>query len=92
MTLDIRLDHDRCTLCGSCVDACPVAIFRFDGPETSVLIGALEHCLVCRNCEEHCRPRCLVVDFPEWPYRSSTSRRATRLSDPADLRAKSDRP
>ena len=82
MTLSIRIDRGRCTLCGFCVDACPVAIFMFDDTEAAVLIGELEQCLVCRNCEEHCRPRCLTVDFPEWPHRSSKARRATEEPEP----------
>jgi len=89
MTLSITIDHGRCTLCGFCVDACPVAIFQFDDGETAVLIGELEQCLACRNCEDHCRPRCLVVDFPEWPHRSSTTRPLVEDEAAADLATES---
>lgn len=71
MSLGIRINEERCNLCGFCVDSCPVSLFTFDEGETRIVIGDLADCLVCRNCEDHCRRRCLVVDFPEWPHRST---------------------
>ncbi len=71
--LDIVIDRSKCTLCGLCIDACPVGCLKFDGPERVVLTNDLDACLVCRNCEDHCAPRCLTVVFPEWPYRSSVA-------------------
>lgn len=69
--LDIVIDKIKCTLCGLCIDACPVACLKFDDAESVVHVNDLENCLVCRNCEDHCAPRCLRVVFPEWQSRSS---------------------
>ncbi len=69
--LDIVIDKSKCTWCGLCVDACPVACLKFDEVETVVTVNDLENCLVCRNCEDHCAPKCLTILFPEWPFRSS---------------------
>ncbi len=69
--LDIIIDKHKCTLCGLCIDACPTGCLKFDNAESIVLVNGLENCLICRNCEDHCAPRCLTVSFPEWEGRSS---------------------
>jgi NAD-dependent dihydropyrimidine dehydrogenase PreA subunit len=69
MMLTIKVDQERCTKCGRCVDACPVPCFSFNEDETEILINP-EGCLVCRNCEEECPRHCVAVVFP---YRSTVS-------------------
>lgn len=64
--LDIVIDHERCTRCGHCIDACPAPCLGFNPDETRVEVFDLELCLVCRNCEIHCPPNCLVVEFAAW--------------------------
>jgi formate hydrogenlyase subunit 6/NADH:ubiquinone oxidoreductase subunit I len=71
--LNIVIDKNKCTLCGLCIDACPVACLKFDDRESVVLVNDLENCLICRNCEDHCGLRCLTVVFPEWQFRSSVA-------------------
>lgn len=69
--LDIVIDRSKCTLCGLCIDACPVACLQFADVGSLVRVNDLGNCLICRNCEDHCGPRCLTVIFPEWQFRSS---------------------
>lgn len=66
--LTIDLNAEACTLCGRCVDACPIPCFTFDEEETRVAVINPEGCLVCRNCEEECPKDCISISFP---YRST---------------------
>jgi NAD-dependent dihydropyrimidine dehydrogenase PreA subunit len=71
MMLEVAIDKSKCTLCGLCIDACPVSCLVFDASESVVLPSGLEECLVCRSCEDHCPADCLEILFPEWQNRSS---------------------
>jgi NAD-dependent dihydropyrimidine dehydrogenase PreA subunit len=48
----IKVDKNKCTGCGTCVDVCPVEVYVIEN-EKSVPKKTGE-CLVCRACEVQC--------------------------------------
>jgi len=50
--VEIQVDVDKCTGCGTCVDVCPVEVFELQN-EKSVVVN-IEDCLICRACEMQC--------------------------------------
>lgn len=50
--VEIKVDRDKCTGCGTCADTCPVAVFEIKD-EKSVPVKP-EECIVCRACEVQC--------------------------------------
>ncbi len=50
--VEVKVDVEKCTGCGTCVDTCPVEVFEIRD-EKSVVINN-DECLVCRACEVQC--------------------------------------
>ncbi|MHA1606961.1 MAG: ATP-binding protein [Candidatus Freyarchaeota archaeon] len=50
--ITITIDHDKCTGCGSCVEACPSEVFEVQD-EKSVAVR-VEDCVECCSCVEAC--------------------------------------
>jgi NAD-dependent dihydropyrimidine dehydrogenase PreA subunit len=50
--VEVKVDVEKCTGCGTCVDTCPVEVFEIQD-EKSVVV-ANDECLVCRACEVQC--------------------------------------
>ncbi|UCF58340.1 MAG: 4Fe-4S binding protein [Candidatus Bathyarchaeota archaeon] len=50
--VEIKIDEEKCTGCGTCVDICPVEVLEIKD-EKSVVVN-LDECLVCRACEVQC--------------------------------------
>ncbi len=57
--VEIKIDNDKCTGCGTCVDVCPVAVFELRN-EKSVAVN-VDECLVCRVCETECPEKAIQV-------------------------------
>ena len=50
--VEVKVDVEKCTGCGTCVDTCPVDVFEIND-EKSVVVNN-DECLVCRACEVQC--------------------------------------
>ena len=54
------IDSEKCTNCGTCVDMCPVQVFK-KGEKTAEVVNAKE-CIGCRACEAQCPENCITVE------------------------------
>ena len=50
--VEVKVDVEKCTGCGTCVDTCPVEVLEIKD-EKSVVVNN-DECLVCRACEVQC--------------------------------------
>jgi len=48
----VKVDVEKCTGCGTCVDTCPVEVFEVKDEKSHVINN--DECLVCRACEVQC--------------------------------------
>ena len=54
--VQVKVDLEKCTGCGTCVDVCPVEVFvmvNVNGKQKSSPVNQSE-CLLCRSCELSC--------------------------------------
>lgn len=57
--VNILIDNDKCTGCGSCVDVCPLGVFEIIDEQS--VPANLEDCIVCRACETQCPETAIQV-------------------------------
>jgi NAD-dependent dihydropyrimidine dehydrogenase PreA subunit len=57
--VEIKIDLEKCTGCGTCVDTCPVGVFEIQN-EKSVVVN-LDECLICRACEAQCPENAIEI-------------------------------
>ncbi len=58
--VEINIDLDSCTGCGTCVDSCPVGIYSMEADKAKVT-GDISECVVCRACENSCPASAITV-------------------------------
>lgn len=59
----VKVDLEKCTGCGTCVDTCPVGVFELSdasGETKSEPVNESE-CIVCRACEVSCPEEAIEV-------------------------------
>jgi len=50
--VEVKVDVEKCTGCGTCVDVCPAEVFEIvDGKSSPVNV---DECLACHSCEAQC--------------------------------------
>ena len=49
-----RIDQEKCIGCGTCVEICPMDVFRPDDDTGRSAIYYAEDCQTCYNCELEC--------------------------------------
>lgn len=59
------LDKNKCIGCGTCVEVCPMDVFRMDSKAGHSVICYLIDCQTCYNCELECPAGAIQVS----PYR-----------------------
>lgn len=54
--VQIKIDLNKCTGDGTCVDLCPAAVYELkeEGGKKKAQAVNVEACLVCRACETQC--------------------------------------
>lgn len=54
--IQVKVDLEKCTGCGTCVDICPLEVYTLviiDGKEKASPVNQID-CIGCRNCELAC--------------------------------------
>ncbi len=55
----LKLDQDKCSGCGLCVEVCPQAVYTLNGKVS--LITDRDACLECGACAQNCAPGAITV-------------------------------
>jgi len=61
--VEVKIDLDKCSGCGICVDVCPTAVFKLlenENKKTSKVV-AEDQCFACRACEVKCPEQAIKV-------------------------------
>ena len=56
---DVKVDNEKCTGCGECVDICPDEVYELQD-EKSIPVNA-EECTGCESCVEVCEQEAITV-------------------------------
>ena len=61
--VSVKIDEEKCTGCGTCIDTCPVEVFELQEKEGKTLsvVVAEDECIVCRACEVQCSEEAIEV-------------------------------
>lgn len=54
------IDEEKCTNCGTCVEVCPVEVFKKG--EKVAIVEKPEECIGCRACEAQCPESAITVE------------------------------
>jgi NAD-dependent dihydropyrimidine dehydrogenase PreA subunit len=61
------IDRDKCIVCGTCVQVCPMDVFRIDEETARTEIKYRDDCQTCYTCELECPAGAILVS----PWRKS---------------------
>jgi NAD-dependent dihydropyrimidine dehydrogenase PreA subunit len=64
------VDFEKCTGCGTCVDACPVSVYELDEETKKTKIVNPNECLDCKACEIQCDAEAIQIISDEEPEKS----------------------
>jgi len=61
--VSVKIDEEKCTGCGTCIDTCPVEVFELQEKKEKKLsvVVAEDECIVCRACEVQCTEEAIEV-------------------------------
>lgn len=74
----LQVDTDKCTLCLSCVGACPAAALA-DNPDKPQLRFVEQNCVQCGLCVRTCPEQAITLEPRLWLADSGRARKATRV-------------
>jgi NAD-dependent dihydropyrimidine dehydrogenase PreA subunit len=57
--VDIKIDAEKCTGCGTCVDTCPMSLYAMNKGKATV--KNKDECVVCRAYESACPSSAIEV-------------------------------
>jgi len=55
------VDSDLCTGCGTCIETCPVDVYKIDESKGKIKIIAINECIDCKACEVQCPEECIEI-------------------------------
>jgi NAD-dependent dihydropyrimidine dehydrogenase PreA subunit len=55
-----KIDYEKCTVCGTCVNVCPVSVF--EKASEKVEVKKPGDCIGCRACEVSCPVKAIKVE------------------------------
>ena len=63
-----KIDGEKCTGCGTCIDSCSMDVVRFDENQEKATIKYPEDCMTCYSCERDCPEDAIYVgpERVEW--------------------------
>lgn len=56
----LKLNEDKCTGCGMCLDVCPHEVFKMNGKH--VMIQNRDACMECGACSKNCPAEAIYVE------------------------------
>ena len=61
--VSVKINEEKCTGCGTCIDTCPVEVFELQekNEKTLSVVVAEDECIVCRACEVQCAEEAIEV-------------------------------
>ncbi|MCS7140288.1 MAG: 4Fe-4S binding protein [Candidatus Nezhaarchaeota archaeon] len=57
--VEILIDREKCTNCGTCVSVCPTGVYEMK--ENKLEIVNKDACLACRACEAQCPNQAIQI-------------------------------
>jgi len=62
-----KIDGEKCTGCGICIEMCNMDVLRLDESENKACIAYREDCMTCFECALTCPESAVLVNFtPEF--------------------------
>ncbi|MFX1450092.1 MAG: ferredoxin family protein [Promethearchaeota archaeon] len=58
----IKVDMDKCTGCGTCVDVCPSGVYELDDAAGKTKVIAEDECIECLACQDQCPEGAIEVE------------------------------
>jgi electron transfer flavoprotein alpha subunit len=84
--MGIRIDHDKCTGCGSCIPACPFGLLEIIEEKVQLKEG----CTLCGACQEACDYEAIIIEaLPETEAVSDSHRGVWVFAEQREGRLKS---
>lgn len=61
--VEIKIDAEKCTGCGTCVENCPVTVLEIQekGGKKVAVIKNIDECIICRVCESTCDEQAITI-------------------------------
>jgi adenylylsulfate reductase subunit B len=56
------IDRDKCNLCGTCEEHCPLDVFYMEGEEMEIRYP--DECWHCGVCRQDCPTGAVTIEFP----------------------------
>lgn len=56
-----NIDNEKCVGCGTCVETCPMDVFRMDNDMGKSSIAYQEDCQICHLCRIYCPEDAITI-------------------------------
>ena len=61
--VEVKVDEEKCTGCGTCLDVCSVSVFEMQDKSDKKISTVVnnDECIICKACEVQCEPQAITV-------------------------------